>query len=173
MIFRLGDDDGVYQDAGDLHKTGIQRAELNHIFNLHDDLTAGVLGGLGDGQSVQGNALMLHGAVAVLVGICSTDNSHIDGECVVEQLILTTDIDHFHDIAGFGCHLIDLAALQAGVNIGLQAHVGDNAGLAGCDVTVQLADNALRQVVSSGFVFQRQLLQLGNEAPVAADNFRN
>ena len=111
MILRLCHHDGIHQNAGDLHQAGVQRTELHHLFYLHNDFAAGILGGLGKGQGIQGHTLMLHGAVAPLVGVSSTDHCHIQGDGMIKQLFFPAEVDHFHHIAGLFRLLVDLAAL--------------------------------------------------------------
>ena len=48
--------------------------------------------------------------------------------------------------------------------------MGDHARLAGCNIPVHLADDTLGQIVSCNFILQCQLLQLGHETPVTADD---
>jgi hypothetical protein len=55
---------------------------------------------------------------------------------------------------------IDLAAAMAGIDKGVGADAGDGAGFAGSDVAEQVADDALRQVVSLNLVVDGKLLQL-------------
>ena len=170
MILRSGHHDGVYIDAGEPDQTGIQSAVFHQLLHLDNDLTAGVLGGLSDGQGLGGDTLALEGAVAVGVGISGADHAHIDGERLVKQPGLTIDGDALHQRSGLPGLLVEHAALQLRVHEGLQAHMGDEAGLAGGNITEELRNNALRIVISSKLVFQRQLLKPGDQAPVTTDD---
>jgi hypothetical protein len=55
------------------------------------------------------------------------------------------------------------------VDEGAQADAAEVSGLARGDVAEQVRDDTLRQVVGLDEVLDRQLLQLGHQAPMAAD----
>ena len=170
MVLRRGHHDGVHIDAGEPHQTGVQGAVLHHVLHLDDDLAAGVLGGLGDGQGLGADALPLEGAVAVGVSIGGPDHGHVDGQGLVQKPGLPADLDALHQGTGLPGPVVEHAALQLRVREGLQAHVGDEPRLAGGNVPEKLGDHALRVVVGGALVFQRQLLEPGHQAPVAADD---
>ena len=111
---------------------------------------------------------MVDGAVAVLVGVAAPDEHHIDGESLIEQPLLTLDIDDLHDVLSGGA--VELAAAVAGIHEGIQAHMGDGADLVGGDVTVHMRDDALGQVIGLDLVIQCQRTQRGGAVPVAADD---
>ncbi len=111
---------------------------------------------------------MVDGAVAVLVGVAATNEHHIDGESLIEQPLLTLDIDDLHDVLSGGA--VELAAAVAGIHEGIQAHMGDGAHLVGGDVAVHMGDDALGQVVGLDLVLQRQRAQRCGAVPVAADD---
>ena len=168
IVLGGADNNGVHIDAGDGHQLGVQGAALHHLFHLHDDLAAGVAAGLGHGGDVDGPDLVVDGAVAILVGVAAPDEHHIDGEGLIQQPLLTLNIDDLHDILGGGA--VQLAAAVAGIHKGIQAHMGDGADLVGGDVPVHMGDDALGQVVGLDLVLQRQRAQGGGAVPVSADD---
>ena len=157
---------GIHIDTGNFHQLGVQRTALDDLLHLDDDLAAGVLGGLGLGGDVQGADLTVDGAVAVLVGIGAPEEADVDGEALVQQALLTLDLDELHQVL-LG-DLVQLAAAVAGVGEGVQAHVGDGTDVVGGDITVHVGDDALGQVVGLDLVGQSQVAQLGSAVPVAA-----
>ena len=159
---------GVHIDTGNFDQLGIQRAALNDLLDLDDDLTAGVLGGLGLGGDIQGADLAVDGAVAVLIRIGAAEEAHVDGEALVQQALLTLDIHQLYQV--FLGALVQLAAAVAGVGEGIQAHMGDGADVVGGDVAVHVGDDALGQIIGLDLVRQSQVAQLGGAVPVAADN---
>ena len=94
------------------------------------------------------------------------DEYHIDGDGLIQQPLLTLDIDDLHDVLGGGA--VQLTAAVAGIHEGIQAHMGDGADLVGGDVPVHMGDDALGQVVGLDLVFQRQRAQRGGTIPVTA-----
>ena len=66
--------------------------------------------------------------------------------------------------------LVDLAAAEARIDERPEPDARQQSGLARGDVTEQVGDDALRQVVGLDLVGDRERLQLGHEPPVAADH---
>ena len=84
MVFGCGYHDGVDIDTGNLNETGVNTAVIHHLLHLDDDLAAGVLGSLRDGQRLTDYALSLKGAVALRIGIGGTDDGHVNGVRVIK-----------------------------------------------------------------------------------------
>ena len=169
VLVRIGLDNSVNIDAGDLDKAGLQVAVLDNVFDLCNNNTAAGLCSLCDGNSLSIESLVLEGQVALGVSESGTDDSNVDLLCVVEELLLAGNGDELNRIICL-CHLVELAALEAGVNEGSQTNMGDCAGLAAGDITEHVGDDALGEVVCCALVLKSQLLDLGLQAIVAADD---
>ena len=168
-ILLVGADyNGVNIDARDSDQLRVQRTALNDLLDLNDYLAAGVLAGLRHSGNVQRTDLAMYGAVAVLIAVRSTQEYNVDREALVQQALLTLDVNNLYQI--FLGNVVQLAAAVARVSKGLQTNVGDGADVVGSDVAVHMGDNALRQVVSLDLVVQSELTELRSAVPVAADN---
>ena len=162
------DDNGVYVNARDSDQLRVERAALNDLLYLNDDLAAGVLAGLSHSSYVQRADLAMYGAVAVLIAVGSAQEYNVDREALVQQTLLTLDVDDLYEV--FLGYVVELAAAVARVSEGLQTDVGDGADVVSGNITVHMRNDALRQVVSLDLVVQSQLAQTGSTVPVAADN---
>src|SRR5689334_18624606 len=80
--------------------------------------------------------------------------------------LLAVDLHQAHELLG-GTG-IDAAAAMARVDERVQPDVREGAGLAGGDVAEQVREHALRQVIGLDLVGDRELLQRGDQPPVAA-----
>jgi hypothetical protein len=69
------------------------------------------------------------------------------------------DLDQLHEVLGGSA--VELAAPVARVDERAQADVGEIPGVAGGDLAVKMADDALGQVVALDEAVVQQLLQLG------------
>ena len=144
----------------------MQGAALCNALYLRDDDAARVTGRHGNSQSFQGQGLPLHAEVAIRVRRGGADDADRNGEGLVEQILLAVDLHQAHQVfRGAG---VDLAATPARVYEGVNADMGERAGLARRDITKQVGDDALGQVVGFNGIGNRQLLQGGHQAPVAA-----
>ena len=171
-VLLLGADyNRVNIDARDSNQLRVQRAALYDLLNLNDYLAAGVLAGLSHSSYVQRTDLTMYGAVAVLIAVGSTQEYNVDREALVQQALLTLDVNDLYQI--FLGNVVQLAAAVARVSEGLQANVSDGADVVSSDIAVHVRDNALRQVVSLDLVVQSQLAELRSTVPVAADNALN
>jgi hypothetical protein len=160
---------GVHQHARHLHLARVQRAAFGNALDLRDHHAARVARGHRNGQGFERQRLALHGQVAVGIGRGGADDADLDGEGLVEQVVLAVDRHHAHQV--FGGARIELAAAVARIDEGVQPHAGQRAGLAGGDVAKQVGDHALRQVPGLDQVVDRELLHLGHQPPVAANDF--
>ena len=167
----LGDHHAVDQNAGYLDLPRVQRAALGNAFDLNDDRAAGIARRHGDRLGLEGQRLLLHGDVAVGIGGGAADDADVDREGLVEEVFLAVDLHQADDVPGR--LLVQLATAEAGVDEGAEADPGDGARLAGGDVAEHVGDDALRQVPGFDAVGDGKLLQLGHQAPVAADHPRN
>lgn len=149
---RRHNDDGVHVDAGNLDQTGIKSTGLDHTFDLHDDLAAGALGRLGDGTGVEGHASFFKGNIALFVGGGAAEEADVDREGLVQKLFLAVDDELLHGIFLSLGRGVDGAAVNVGVDEGLQPHMGQSAHLAGRNVAEHVADGALRQVIARSFL---------------------
>ena len=169
VLVRIGLDDCVDIDAGDLDEAGLEVAVLDNVFDLCNDDTAAGLCSLCDGDGLSIESLVLEGEVALGVSESGTDDSNVNVLCVIEQLLLAADGDQLNRILCL-CQLVELAALEAGVNEGSQTDMGDGAGLAASDITEHVGDNTLGEVVGCALVLKSELLNLGLQTVVAADD---
>ena len=162
----FGHHHAIDQHAGDLHLTRVERAAVGHPLHLRDDDAAAIVGGHRNGQRLQRQRLFFHGHVAVEVGRGATDDAHMNREGLVEQVVLAVDGHQVHQL--FPGDRVDLAAAKTRVNKRTQTNAGQRAGLAGSDVTKQVRDHALRQVVGLNLVARGQCLKLRHQPPVPA-----
>ena len=168
VIFGLGHHDAVDQNAGDLDLARIEAAALGDALDLRDDDAAGIVRGHGDGQRLQRQRLLLHGEIAVGIGGGGADDADVDRKRLVEQAFLAAErdqLDHVLSRAG-----VELAAAVARIDEGAQADAREMAGPVRRDVAKQMGDDALRQIIGLDLVGDRELLQFGREAPMAADD---
>jgi hypothetical protein len=114
------------------------------------------------------SASFLHGDIAVRVGGGAADDPDVDRKGLVEQVLLAVDFHHPHEIGGG--HRVQLAAAKARVDEGTQADAGNRSRFARGNIAKEVGDHPLRQVVGLNAIGHRQLLQLGNQAPVTADD---
>ena len=91
-------------------------------------------------------------------------------EGLVGQIVLAVELYPFHQILGGDG--VDLAAAVEGIYKGTDTDGGDRPRLVGGDIPVEVADDALRQVPGLDPAFDRHLRDLGDEAPMAADDPR-
>ena len=167
MVLGLGHHHAIDERAGHLHQARVQRAGLGDALNLRDHDAARIARGHRHRQVVQRERFALHGDIAVGIGGGAADEGHIDGKSLVEEPLLAVDLHHADDV--LGGRRIDLATVQARIDEGAQADLGQEPRLARSDIAVQVRDAALRQVVGLDAVLDRQFAELGDQAPVAAD----
>jgi hypothetical protein len=147
----------------------MQGVVLHHLQHLRDDDAAVALRGLGDRDRLVEDALVLDRDVAVLVGGGAADQRHVDPRRAVEQPLLAVEVDALDDLLGGG--RIELAALDARIDEGLQADLGDQPGAARRHLARQHHQDALRQVVGLDAALHDQLHQhRPAHAEVAADD---
>ena len=147
---------------------GLSERARGNALDLGDDIAAGVLGGHGDCQHLDGERLLLHREVAVDVRRGGPDDADIDRERLVEQVFLAVDRHQLDQV--LLRPLVQLAAAVARVDVGTEAHVSQGSRFARGDVAEQVADHALRQVVTLDVIPEHELLQLRDKAPVSADH---
>ena len=151
--------DAIHQDPRNLHLTAVQGPPVRYPFHLDNNKAAGILCRHGHGQGLQGQGLLFHGNVTVHVRCCPPDNGGIDGKCLVEQIFLTTDPDQFNDVPSFlKCFLIQLTAVNPGINEGSQPHAGNGSGLVGGDVPEEMRNDPLGHIVAEYEIFPDQAL---------------
>jgi hypothetical protein len=168
MLGPLGDDDAVDEDAGHLDLARVKRAALGDALDLRDDDAAAVVRRHRDRQRLERQRLVLHRQVAVGVGGRRADDPDLNRERLVEEHLLAVDLHHADEVVLR--RRVDLAAAVARVDEGAEADPAEGSGLAGGDVAEHVRDDALRQVVRLDLARDRELLQLGDEPPVAADD---
>jgi hypothetical protein len=167
-MLRPGHHHAIHQDAGNFDLARVQAAALGQAFDLDDDHTAGIPGGHGDGQGFQGQGFPLHGDVTVGIGGGTAHDGDVDGEGFVEQVLLAVDFHDAHQILGGA--VVDLAAAESRVDEGAQPHPRQVAGLVRGDIAEQMGDHTLRQVIGVDPAIDGQLLKLGHQPPMAADD---
>ena len=145
----------------------MQAAAFGEALDLHDDHTAGIVHGGGDGQHFQGQGFAFHGDVAIGIGSGAADQSDIDGEGLVEQIFAPGNGHQFDQVlGGAGVHF---AAAKARINEGAQPDCAECAGLVGGDVAEQVRDHPLRQVIGLDLAADGQTAELGHQPPMATD----
>ena len=80
VVFRLGHDDAVDQNAGDLDLARIEAAAFGHPLDLRDDDAAGIMRRHGNGERLQRQRLLLHGEIAVGIAGRGADDADVDRE---------------------------------------------------------------------------------------------
>ena len=172
MIFGPGGNDhAVDQHPRNLYLPRWQRAAFGDTLDLGDDDAPRIVRGHGYRLGLQGQGLPFHGHIAIRIGGRAADQTDMDREGLVEEIVLAVDA-HQTDDVGRGAG-IQLAAAVARIDEGAQADTGERAGLAGGDIAEQVGDNPLGQVIGLDLVADGQLLQARHETPVAADDAAN
>ena len=168
MVLGLGDDHAVDQDARYLDLAGIERAALGDPLDLRNHDTAGIARSHGDRQSFQRQRFLLHREIAVGVRRGGADDSDVDRKGPVVEVFPAVDRHQLNQL--LGCARVELAAAETGIDESAQAHSRKVSGLAGGDVAIEMADDALRQVVCLDGIGDGEPLDLRQERPVPADH---
>ena len=144
---------------------------VGKALDLGDDEATRIMDGHGDGLGLQGQGLALHGDVALRVGGGAANKADMDRKGLVKQILFAVDLHQAHQIDAAGAGpVVELAATQAGIDKGAQTDPRQGPGLAGGDIAKEVADDALGQVPGLDAIGEGQLLQLGDQAPMAADH---
>ena len=168
VVFGLRHDDAIDEYAGYLHLARIERAAFGDAFDLRDDDAAGIARRHGDGQRLQRQRFLLHGQIAVGIACCRADDADMDRETFVEKIFRAVDFHDAHDV--FRRARIELAAAVARIDEGSEADARDMARPVRRDVTEEVRDHALRQIIGLDLVLHREALDFRDEAPMAADH---
>ena len=168
MIAGIGQHHAVDQNAGDTHQVRTQYVTVGQPLDLHHDQAAGVVHGLGDRQRFQMQGLALHGDVALGVGGGAAQKGRMDGEGLVKKVLLAVDLHHPDQV--FDGAAVEFPAVDTRVREGVQAHRGQRTGSPGRDVSVQMGDDALRQVVGGDLLIAGELTDARYQPHVAADD---
>ena len=157
VVLRVGHEDVIDQHARHLDLLGVQRAGARHVFHLGDhDATAGTRR-LRDGERVRQHAFARQGNVAVLVRRGAADQRHVHpGRLEVEELF-AIQLAHLHQV--FLGAAVDLAAFQARVDEGPQAHLGEHAAAPAGHVARHHGQHALWPVVGLDLLVAHQFGQ--------------
>ena len=123
---------------------------------------------LGDRQAVDRQRLALHGHVTACIGARATQERGVDRKRLVEEVLAPVDLHDPDQLLGGA--LVELPAAVARIDEGVQADVGQRARTSGGDVAVEVADDALRQVVGLDLALEREATDLRHQPPVAADH---
>ncbi|VTR67822.1 conserved hypothetical protein [Desulfosarcina cetonica] len=171
MVFGLGHDHAIHQNAGDDHLTGIERSPVGQPFDLYDHHSAGVAGGLGHAQGVEDHGLLFHGDIAVRIRRGAAQESHMDGKGFIEEVILPVDGHQLNEIfaGGFG-ELVELAPVLPRIDKRAEAHMGQVARLAGGDIAIELGHGTHGHVVGQDLVLIDQAAQSRRESRMPADD---
>ena len=154
---------------GTLHVARRQGVAVGDALDLGDHDAVRVLGGHRHREIVEGERLLLHGDIAHGVGGGAADERDRHRRDLVEQPFVAFELDQLDDVARGD--LVDAAALVPRVDEGVQADLGERAGLAACEIAEQLGDDALRQIVGVDFFIERQLAHRGHASPIAGHHF--
>ena len=164
----LGQHHAIHQDAGNAHVLGQQEAVIDDALHLRDDDAAVVARRHGLRQAIEGQRFLLEGDVARRVGRGAADEGDVDLGGGVEQPLLAIDL---HELDDLGLrHRVDARAAVARIDVGVQAHLREQARLAGGAGPVELRDHALRQVVAQDPVLLRGLGDLRHAAEIGRDH---
>ena len=147
--------------------TRVERAGGGDALDLRDDESLAVLGGRCQRQIVEGQRLLFHRDVAVMVGGGAADDRDVDRKRLVEQPWLAIDFDQPHQL--FGGAGIELAAAIRGVDEGTEADLGKKTGLASRNLAKQMRDASERQIVGLDMVVDRHPGELRHQAEMPAD----
>ena len=167
----LRDYHAIDQDPGDLDLPGVEAMAVGKALDLGNDEATRIMDGHGDSLGLQRQGLALHGDIALRVGGGAANEADLDREGLVKQILIAVDLHQAHqiDAAGEG-PVVELAATQAGIDEGAQADPRQGPGLAGGDVAEEVADDTLGQIPGLDAIGEGQLLQLGNQTPMATDH---
>ena len=168
VFLRTGDHHAINQHSRNLHLPRVQAAVFGQPLHLGDDDAAAVVHGHGNGQRFECERFSFHGQVAVGVGRGGADDADVDGEGLVEQVILAVNGQAGNPL--IGCAGVEFSAAMTRIDEGIQPHTGQGAGFAGGNVTKQMGQNALGQIPGLDVIVDRKLLNLGCQAPVSAND---
>ncbi len=167
VILRVSNYYIVNIDAGNLNQTRIQCACFNQFFYLNYNDTAAVFNSLAYGCAFQRRNFLFKGDVTGFISVCTSDQSNVDGECGVEQIVLTLDVNQLDDV--FLGYIVYFTAAVSGVDKCTQTYLCEAAGSMCSDISEQVAKSTLRYVVSFHLVFQSHFLQSGYCCPVTCN----
>jgi len=136
---------GVDQDAGDCDVASGERSRLRDSLDLCDHRATGVVCSLSHRQRVRIERLSLRGYVAVFVGRRPSDNSDVDRDRAIVEVLLAVKGHEFDDVI-FG-DIVCLRAVLARIYKRSQADVGDRTGLPRGSIAKHVIHHAERQVV--------------------------
>jgi hypothetical protein len=144
---------------------------LNDVFYLRNHDAAAVMNGRGDLQLGTDETFLLDRDVAVLVGIGAADQTDVQREGGIEEVLLSADFHQLHHAAILKTGpLIDLASAVARVGKGVQTYMGQNAGLVSGDSPEQMHDNTQRERVCSELVAGGHGADLGGVPQVGGND---
>ena len=87
---------------------------LTSFFYLNYNDTAAVFNSLAYGCAFQRRNFLFKGDVTGFISVCTSDQSNVDGECGVEQIVLTLDVNQLDDV--FLGYIVYLTAAVSGVD---------------------------------------------------------
>ncbi len=125
----------------DAHRPLGQRATPRDALDLDDDGRAEPTGGLGAGQHLAGDRLLLHRHVALLVGGRAAQDHDVERERLEAQPVLAVDAQELDDL--LARRLVLSAAELARIDECVEARPGDQARSTGRDLSDQLRDHPL------------------------------
>ena len=171
VLLRVGTDhDLVDEDARDGDVLGVDGAGLGDLADLGHDLAAVALGGQDGVEDLELHGLVGGGEVAHLVADGAADETDVDGDLVIEHVLLAVNLDDLGDVGqGLGA-IVHLAALDARVDEGPQADLAHLARQAAGHGAVELGDLTLGQAVGLHLVVGDHVHPARLEAPVRADD---
>ena len=160
----------VDKDTGDRHVLGIDGARLGDLANLRHDLAAVAFGGENRIEDLELHGLVGRSEIAHLVADGAANKADVNGDLVIEHVFFAVNLDNLGDVGqGLGA-LIHLAAFDARVDEGAQAHLAHLAGKAAGHRAIELGNLTLRHAVGLDLVVGNHVHPLGLQTPVRADN---
>ena len=159
-------DHRVHQRRGNIHGPG-RHVVVDHANHLDDDLAAVSVGGLGNGQGVDGGALVFKGDVPLLVGITGLEQRHVHFGDLIEQSLLSIFLRQRHQIQ-LGA-LVELVLADPGIYKQVQSDLGkQGAGSSGRGPD-HMGHDAAGEVISLNPVFHNGCTGAAQAAEEAQD----
>ncbi len=157
----------VNQNPGDLDLLRRQRLST-HSFHLSNHGSSAIVNRLSDGQDFANHRLLRHRQIADRISQRRPNQADVNGKRMVEQPGLSVQFNSLHQVI---CRDgVESSASMNRVNKRTQSNMSNTAGPTGRDVSQQLADDALREIVCLHLFFNGQPSQPRHQVPVSANH---
>ena len=98
MISRVGDNDGIYINARNLHKSRVDAAGFHDALHLKDNFAAGGLYRLSDGKTLQSYRFLPHTGITVRVTVGGPDKCHVNRKRFIIEEFVAIQLNQFYNI---------------------------------------------------------------------------